>query len=194
MPEEIQSFTQLLEQLAKSPQGRERITLGQVFEATGQRSFAPLLLIAGLILFSPLSGIPGVPSLMALVVLLVSLQILMLRRYLWLPQWLLRRSVSEAKFQQALHWVHTPAQVVDRWLRPRFPMLVHRSGTLVIAAFCSAIALALPVMEIVPFSATIAGLALTTFGLALVAHDGLLALIAICITGLVPGLILKTLQ
>ena len=43
-------------------------------------------------------------------------------------------------------------------------------------------ALAMPVMEAIPFSANLAGIALTAFGLAVIAHDGLLALIAFAAT------------
>ena len=39
------------------------------------------------------------------------------------------------------------------------------------------VALAMLGMEVVPFSANLAGIALTAFGLAVVAHDGLLALV-----------------
>ncbi|WGL17341.1 exopolysaccharide biosynthesis protein [Microbulbifer bruguierae] len=193
MPEEIQNLSQLLRQLERLAIGRERITLDQVLEVTGQRSFAPLLLVAGLILFSPLSGIPGMPTLMGVVVLLVSIQMLLMRGHLWLPAWLLRRSISQSNFYHALHWLKRPAQVIDHWLRPRLPMFVYRGGTYLIAVVCTVIALALPLMEVVPFSASIAGIALAAFGLALVAHDGLLALVAAVITGLVPGLIVNAL-
>jgi hypothetical protein len=37
----------------------------------------------------------------------------------------------------------------------------------------------MPVMEVIPFSASGAGAALTAFGLALIAHDGLTALFAL---------------
>jgi hypothetical protein len=43
-------------------------------------------------------------------------------------------------------------------------------------------------MEFVPFSANIAGAALTAFGLALIAHDGLLALLAFVLTAMIVAL------
>lgn len=55
-------------------------------------------------------------------------------------------------------------------------------GRLAIAAACVAIALAMPPMELVPFTATVAGLALTAFGLALIAEDGVVALASFAIT------------
>ncbi|MBB5210649.1 exopolysaccharide biosynthesis protein [Microbulbifer hydrolyticus] len=193
MPEEITSLTQLLYQLETLARKRDRVSLEMVMQRVGLRSFAPILLLAGLVLFSPLSGLPGVPTLMAILVLLVSIQMLAFRTHFWLPGWLLQRSIPQRKLLLALHWLKKPAAVLDRWLSPRLEILVSRVGSFVIALVCCAIALFLPLMEVVPFSATIAGLALATFALAMIAHDGLVVLIAIVITGLVPGMIVNTL-
>ncbi|SHG07283.1 Uncharacterized conserved protein [Microbulbifer donghaiensis] len=189
MPHQFSGLHQLLEHIEESARHSKRVSLEMVLQAVGLRSFAPLLLLVGLILFSPLSGIPGVPTAMALLVLLVTVQLLLGRKHFWLPQWMLRRSISKQKLHRALQWLDKPARFVDRWLRPRLAFLVRRSGTVVIATLCTVIALALPLMELVPFSATIAGMALTAFGLALVAHDGLLAVIAFAVTAFVFGLI-----
>ena len=192
MPEEITNLTQLLFQLERLARKQDHISLEMVMQMVGRRSFAPILLLAGLLLFSPLSGIPGVPTLMAILVLLASIQMFALRKHLWLPGWLLHRSIPQSKLLRALHWLERPAAVLDRWIKPRLELLVSHAGSLVVAMVCCAIALLLPLMEVVPFSASIAGLALATFGLAMVAHDGLLVLIAIVITALVPGLIVNT--
>jgi len=193
MPEEITNLTQLLFQLERLARTRDHISLEMVMQVVGRRSFAPILLLAGLLLFSPLSGIPGVPTLMGILVLLVTIQMLALRKHFWLPGWLLHRSIPQSKLLKTLHWLEKPAVVLDRWIKPRLEILVSRTGSLAVALVCCVIALLLPLMEVVPFSASIAGLALATFGLAIIAHDGLLVLIALVITGLVPGLILNTL-
>jgi hypothetical protein len=193
MAYEFTSLQQLIDHIAKTARHRKRISLDMVVRAIGQRSFAPLLLLVGIILFSPLSGIPGVPTTMAILVLLVAVQLLLGRKYFWLPQWLLHRSISKTKLIKALHWLQSPALAIDRWLHPRLELLVRRTGTYVIAIICVVIALALPIMEVVPFSATAAGLALTAFGLALVAQDGLLALFAFVFTTATFGLVIFTL-
>ncbi|MDX1757044.1 MAG: exopolysaccharide biosynthesis protein [Marinobacter sp.] len=187
---EFSSLQQLLDHIARTSRQKRKVSLELVVYAIGQRSFAPLLLLVGIILFSPLSGIPGVPSLMAVLVLLVAIQLLLGRQHFWLPQWILKRSVPEKQLLRTLDRLQKPARFIDRWLQPRFHFLVQRTGSYVIAAICAVIALALPAMEIIPFSATTAGLALTAFGLALMAHDGLLAIIAIVITGLLLMVIL----
>jgi hypothetical protein len=55
-------------------------------------------------------------------------------------------------------------------------------GVYWVAAICLLIALAMPPLERVPLSADGASLALTAFGLALIGHDGLLALLAVTVT------------
>lgn len=190
---DFSSLHQLLDHIASRAEGQERVSLDLIVQAVGQRSFAPLLLLVGIILFSPLSAIPGVPTMMAILVLLVALQLLLGRHYFWLPQWMLKHSISEAKLLKALNWLQKPARFTDRWLRPRMVFLVRRTGTYVIAAICTLIALVLPAMEVIPLSATIAGMALTAFGLALVTHDGALALFAFAVTAFVFGLIIGTL-
>ncbi|GAA5445277.1 hypothetical protein Misp06_03476 [Microbulbifer sp. NBRC 101763] len=193
MSQEITGLSQLLDQIKSSCQHTERISLQLVLESIGRRSFAPFLLLVGLILFSPLSGVPGLSTVMATLLLLVAIQLLLGRRHVWLPQWLLSRSISRKKMNDALQWLRRPAAFADRWMRPRLDFMVRRSGTYAIGTICSLIALTIPLLELVPFSATTAGFALTIFGLALVTHDGLLALIACIITVLLTWLLAHTL-
>ena len=64
--------------------------------------------------------------------------------------------------------------------RRRLTWAVRHSSMYVIAATCILIAAMTPLLELIPGSAMLAGAAITNFGLALLAHDGLIALIAIC--------------
>ncbi len=63
------------------------------------------------------------------------------------------------------------------------------AGVVAIAAVCLLIALAMPIMEVIPFSANGAEIALTAFGLALISKDGVLALFPLSITLATMGLI-----
>ncbi|USD20071.1 exopolysaccharide biosynthesis protein [Microbulbifer sp. VAAC004] len=193
MPQEFTGLCQLLEHIEASCRHTERVSLELVIDAVGLGSYAPFLLVVGLILFSPLSGVPGISTSMAALLLLVAIQLLLGRKHVWLPQWLLNRSISKKKLTRALHWLRRPAEFADHWMQPRLHFLVKRSGTYAIATTCSLIALTMPLMELVPFSATTAGFALTIFGLALVAHDGLLALIGFTMTALLTLLLAHTL-
>src|SRR5688500_8708953 len=118
----------------------------------------------------------------ALAVLLVCVQLLAGRRHFWLPAWLLRQSIARPRFRRALAWLRKPARFGDRLVRPRLTALAGDAAVKAIAVGCIVVALAMPVMEVVPFSANLAGIALTAFGLAVIAHDGLLALVALAAT------------
>ncbi|SFH47288.1 exopolysaccharide biosynthesis protein [Modicisalibacter xianhensis] len=198
MDDDTQQFdglTQLIEHLDNSTRGVERVSLSLIVETVGSRSFGPLLLIAGLITLAPLIGdIPGVPTVMGILVLLVSGQLVVGRRHFWLPQWLLERSVDGGKFTRGIRWMRRPARGIDKLLKPRLVRLVRGPGILTVAATCSLIALGMPLMEVVPFSANGAGAALTLFGLALIARDGLLALIGFMLVTGTAGFIIYQLS
>jgi hypothetical protein len=175
--EEASSLEGLLDRVADAARDKEDVSLDDVLDSVGRRSFGPMLLLPGLITLAPLVGdVPGVPSMMGVVVLLTSGQLLFNREHFWLPGWLLSRRVRADKLQKAVAWLHKPARYVDRLLRPRLEWLVNGVGTYLIALVSAAVALVIPLMEVVPFSANGAGIVLSAFGLALISRDGLLAL------------------
>lgn len=173
----------MLDRIEEAAHGEERVSFEMILNFVGRRSFGPLLLTAGLIILLPIIGdIPGVPTLAGIFVFLIAVQLLLQREHLWLPQWLLKRSVEQHKLCKALKWMRSPSKFVDKYLRRRLTFLTHDRGSYAISIVCILIALALPVMEVVPFSANGAGAALTCFGLSIIAHDGLLALLALVFT------------
>lgn len=165
------------------------VTLEQIVAAVGRRSFGPLLLLAGLVVFSPLSGIPGLPTLMALVILLVAGQLVARRRYFWLPRWILNRRISRRRLSDAVRMLRRPAGAVDRVLRPRLRPVTRHIGLGLIVALSIALALAMPMLELVPFTSSVAGAAIAGFGVALIAQDGLAALLAMAFLAIAGGLV-----
>lgn len=182
--QQIGSLGELLGQIRQVADTDDRdVTVEHLLEAVGRRSFAPLLLLVGVLLFSPLSGIPTFPTLMALLVSLVTLQMLLGRRYFWLPRLLLDRRLDRERLLQVLGWLQPPARFTDRLLRPRLLPLVRGRAAQLTALPCFLLALALPLTEVVPFSSSMAGVAFLTFGLSLVAFDGALAIVAYLFVG-----------
>ncbi|GAB2713377.1 exopolysaccharide biosynthesis protein [Halomonas garicola] len=177
------NLTELLALLERIERHNPNISVDDVLAAIGRRSFGPMLLIAGLITLAPLIGdIPGMPTLMALLVLLTAGQLLAGRKRFWLPGWLVRRSISREKFDKVLPYMKKPARWVDKLLRVRLPWLTGYWGSRLTALAGIAIALAMPPMEFIPFTANGAGLALALLGLGLVARDGLVLLIGFTLT------------
>lgn len=171
-----------LDRICMCAQRRERVSFGLIMRATGSRSFGPMLLLIGLILASPLSGIPGMATSMAILLLLLALQMLWRTSTFWLPDIILRRSIQARKLQRAVEYLRRPARWIDMLMRPRWQLLASGPGRYAIALACLSIALILPLMELIPFSASTAGCVLSIFGLALVTRDGLVALLAFVLT------------
>lgn len=166
------------------------VTLGAILDAVGRRSFGVALLVPGLVTLAPLVGdVPGVPTLMAVVVLLSAGQLLVGRDRPWLPRWLLERRVEAATVRKAARRMLPGVRVMDRVLNPRLTVLTGRPAQYVIAAVCVVVAAAMPAMELVPFSANVAGVLLTGFGLSLVTSDGLLVLITLAVAGAIAAVV-----
>lgn len=184
MSAEIRSLENLLERIREIEVDHDPVRLEEILRRIGKRTFGPIILLAGLITLAPLIGdIPGVPTLMALLVLLTAGQLLVGRKVFWLPKFLLYRSIPHGRLNRALDRLEKPFRFIDRLFYPRLEILTRGEGTVVIAMACVCIALVMPVMEFIPFSANLAGAALTAFGLALIARDGYLAVFALAVTG-----------
>lgn len=182
-PDDPENLQQLLDRLRTRTDDQAEVSVADILDAVGERSFGPVTLVAGLIVVAPLIGdIPGVPTLLGLLVLLTLGQLLFLRHAVWLPATLASRRMEQAKLAKGLDWVEKPARYIDRYTRPRLVWLTCGPGQYLMALVCMSVALAMPAMEVVPFSANGGGLALIAFGLAMIARDGLLALIATILT------------
>jgi len=177
------NLQELLDRIRARAVTKDHVSAQDILQSVGERSFGPLILVAGLITVAPLIGdIPGVPTLLAIIVLLTLGQRLCQRRSIWLPRKLARRSLPQKKLLTGLDWAEKPARFIDGCTRQRMSWLVTGVGQYLMVFACILVALAMPLMELIPFSANGGGLALMAFGLAIVARDGLLALIAIAAT------------
>lgn len=184
-PETLSALLDKLLEAAK--QNGSKLSAGELVETIGRRSFGPLLLLGGLLGMTPVSAIPTAPTIIALIVLLIAGQLLFGMKSVWLPRWLSNRSVKATKVEKAVAVARKPAGAVDKVIRPRLLVLTGPVGDRVAALVCVIIALAVPPLEFLPFVAFIPSLAIATFGLALIARDGLLVAIAFLISAAALG-------
>lgn len=185
------NLEQLLELIRDTDHNGKEIKFGDILDQVGHRSFGSLLLTAGLIISAPLIGdIPGVPVLLGAFVILTSGQLLLGKDHFWLPKWLLERSADPAKLDKGMDWIQPVARFIDRWLKPRLKIVTGKLGIYAIAIACVLVGLLTPVMEFIPFSAQFAGAAITAFGLAIIAKDGLFAILGYLITAGIFGLLI----
>lgn len=187
MPDKMppQSLNELLDRIDEVADEHEEVSMAQVMEGVGRRSFGPLLLLVGVVAVAPGVGdIPGVPTLLGIFILTISVQLLFGRKEFWLPQWLLKRKAKREKLKKMAKskWVRKPAKWIDHVVKVRLEMLTGTKATYAIAVACTVMALALPLTELVPLSTSLVSLGLVAYGISLVANDGLMALLGFTIS------------
>lgn len=168
----------LLHRLAIAGKAHERITVADLVRVIGRRSFAPVLLTASLLGFTPLGTVPGVPTTLAAIIILVASQIALGFRTLWLPRFLRRKTVRGSALTEAAAFLKPAAGIVDKLVRPRLLCLTEGMFSHLIALACVLLSLAVPPLELVPLIDIPLWAVITAFSLALATHDGVLAIIA----------------
>jgi len=172
------ALADLLDRLADLGEQETSVTVGQIREAVGDRSFGPFLLVPALVEISPVGAIPGLPTAIAAVITLFATQILLGRDHLWLPAFVERRSMKGDKLAAGMRKVRPVARWADRVTRPRLRWLTKKPWLSVAAIACIGLAATTPVLELVPFASTIPMAVIAMIGLALLTRDGLLLVLA----------------
>lgn len=179
-PSDVLTLGEVMDELVRAGDGDE-VRVEDVAAVFGSRGFGPMILVPALLVASPLSGIPGFASVCAVIIALVSGQLALGARTPWLPRFLRRRRLDRRRLGQATAPLRRVADWVDAVLRPRLEALTRGPFGRVIAGICLLLAITMPPMEVVPMANTITGAAISCFALALVAHDGVLVLVAVAV-------------
>ena len=182
---DAETLGEVLDQLWIAEDGADgdKVSLEEMREVIGHRAFGPFLLVVGILALTPVGAIPGVPTTLAVIVVLMGAQMLLGLKGIWLPGFVLHRSLSRDKLERSLGWIRPAARWLDRVLHPRLRVLTDRVALHVMAVVCVLMGLMIPPLEFVPFAVTVPSLALTLFGLSLITNDGLLALLAFALSG-----------
>lgn len=179
------ALSDVLDQLERSAHD-DSITVGQVIEHLGRKSFAALMLIFTLISTSPASAIPGLTAMVAAIVLILVVQMIAGRECLWLPGFITRRRLSAEKLCKGVAWLRTPVAFVERFLRPRLTFLFHRPWIDLPLALILGLTLFMPFMEVIPTSGSLASAVIAFFAAGLLTRDGALAGIAMLLLLALP--------
>ncbi|MEQ5788543.1 exopolysaccharide biosynthesis protein [Erythrobacter sp. NFXS35] len=178
----VHSVCDILDLLRITADRRDKVSVGDVLDAIGDRSYGPALLIPALLESTPIGGIPGVPTFLALFIAITAAQLLWDKDHLWLPGFIQRRSVSAGKLHKAADKLNPVASWLDRWFHGRLPRFVKQPWPRIAAAMVIVLCLTVPPLEFVPFASSAPMLPIAAFGLALLVRDGLLLIAAVGIS------------
>ena len=190
MAAQAQDLDGVLNALQRSAKNNgAKVSVDEIVETFGARSFGPLLLLCGLLGMTPVSAIPTAPTVLAVLVMLIAGQMVFGRTSIWIPRFIGKLSVKAERLTKAVKVSRKPAHVVDRVVCPRLHALTTPLADRLVAAVCVLVAVCVPPLELVPFAAFVPALAIFTFGVGLVARDGLVVLIALLLSAGALGLI-----
>ena len=161
------AFEQVVDRLQQVAEA-ETFALGDLIEAGGSTSFVPAMMIPALIVVSPLSGIPLLPTVMGLTIG----QMLIGRRHLWLPGVLMRRQLRGARVGPAVARTTGVARWIDRHSRNRLRPLTAVPLVKIPQALAMLCGLAMPFLELVPFSSSLLGVAVLFLSAGFLSRDG----------------------
>lgn len=178
-------LSDVLDQLESSAHG-ESITVAEVIEKLGHKSFASLMMGFAMISLSPASAIPGITSVVALIVFILVVQMIAGRTSVWLPSIVTRQRMSTAKLCRGIRWLRRPVRFVERYLKPRLGLLLHRPWLWLPLILILGLTLFMPIMEVVPMSGSIASGVIVLFAAGLLTRDGALVLAALILLSSLP--------
>lgn len=168
-----------------------KVSVDHVLKSLGARSFAPLVLAIGLIAVTPIDSIPTLPTTFGVIIFLTVGQMLLGRRSLWLPHFVSGRAMDADRLDRALIWLEPYVLRFDRLIGPRLVWMTQGGFLIMIALCCLVLAATMPFLELVPLLSTIPALAFTAFGVALLLHDGVAALLGYVFTAVTYVLVFE---
>jgi len=170
------SLTHLLDGMEHAAR-HDTVSVKDVLDEFGERSVLPFILLASLLLVSPLSGLFGVTTLIAMVIIVLSAQALWGRRRLWLPGFILRRRVKSSRLLLGIRWLRAPSKFFDRHSGRRLLILVTGPMRSITLLTCMVLPTAWPMLEFVPFASSFGGGTVALFSFGLFTRDGLYVLL-----------------
>lgn len=171
-------FSAVLERLGA--RGSEKLYLGEVVEAFGNRAFGAVMLLFAIVNMLPWP--PGGTTLTGAPLLFLSMELAWGRRTLWLPGWIERASINRSTFRNLSGRLLPTIRRGERLSRPRLCFLTSRFGQGLIGLACLLLSavLVLPVFggNLVP------AIAIGFFSLGVMQRDGLAVLLGWLTTAL----------
>jgi hypothetical protein len=148
----------------------ESVTIGEIIKAFGERAFGFVLILFSLPNCVP--NIPGIAGIVGTPVLIFGIQMMLGHKHPWLPGFIMRQTVSVAKFKRLIDVAEPKLQKLESFCKPRLCPLFGPIGDRVIGLFAFLVALSV----LIPFPGTNfpPSIALVIVSIAVMEEDGYL--------------------
>lgn len=183
-PESGRMISDIIDDFLKN-WAQERVSLGDIVETLGARSFGLILLMLALPNLFPIF-IPGLAPLTGAPMVLITYQMLKRRETVWLPEVILKRSIATDDFRKAMSFSLPKLRYIEAILRPRFLAVTDAAYERMLGVFL--VIFAATVMFPFPFTNLVPSLGICVMSLGILQRDGVGIILGI-ITGII-GVIL----
>ncbi len=164
----------------------DTLSVGDLLDAFGTRSFGPVIAMLALIDITPIGAVPFLPMLLAALILLISVQLLFGKTHPWIPAAIRERTVETDRVEQARRKSSKWLRRIDRVVTPRLQWATGGTAQWLAAVCVCLLALVMgaPPLELIPYATAVPAAVILLFGLGLMARDGLLMLMGFAGTGI----------
>ena len=178
-PQKVADVLDCLDELATD---NDNVSIGQVLDAFGARTYGPAIMVPALLEITPIGAIIGVPTFLALVIIVITAQWMVGRKHPWIPRFVRNREVSASRLNKASQWLRPFSRFADRYFHRRLKFMTRMPFAQVAAALIILLCLTVPLLEVLPLAASVPMLAIAGFGLAVLMRDGVLMILALSIS------------
>lgn len=189
---ENEVLTETLETIKEETSGT-RVTLGELTETLNHRGFGALLLVPAMFNLLPTGAIPGVTAVSAVFICLLTGQMIAGRHHPWMPEKMKNLSLRRKKLVSAIEGAKPYTKICDRMIGQRFDFCSNTPMQRIIACICFLLGLIMIFIGFIPLMSVLISIPIIFFALALIARDGLLALIGFGMTSLALTVLIKAL-
>lgn len=163
------SLSSLLLNFARQIPG-ERISVGELKDSLGKRSFGMILFVLAVPNSLPVVGIPGVSTLLGAPIFLIGCQMMLGYQHIWLPKWVARSSISREGFIKIMEKAAPWLARIEKLLKPRWIWLAKGRAEPFLGVACALMAFLL--MLPIPLGNLFPAISVVFISLGLMERDG----------------------
>lgn len=151
---------------------KTKVSLDDALKIFGNRAYAPMYFLLGLILLSPLGALPGATAVIGSTIALLALESLFTPTP-WIPNQLRKRSVPRNKFKSWVKRSEPYIKRAERYTRARLTLLSNPPFSHALSLFVLILGISTYGLGLIPGGLILPGLALACIGIAQFHHDGI---------------------
>lgn len=157
----------------------ERVTFREILVGLRHRAFGFTLLIFALPACLPMP--PGIPTICGFAISIIALNLIAVRRRLWLPSAIADKSLARADLRRVVDRVLPHLQRLERFCRPRLPVITEPIGKVLIGLVV--LVLGLLMILPIPFVGNIPpGIATAVVAVGVTERDGVVVLVGLVVS------------